>query len=53
MESVFACSIDELPTSFTMALLHLCFFFVWFGLVTTEILESLSPKIESGDSIHA
>ena len=40
--SVFACFVECLPTSFTVALLHL--WFCWFGLVRNEILQSLDPK---------
>ena len=34
--------IEELPTSFSVALLHL--WFCWFGLVRDEILQPLNPK---------
>ena len=42
LELVFACLIEDLPTGFPVALLHL--WFCWFGLVTNEILQSLNPK---------
>ena len=42
LESVFACLVEELPTSFTVALLHL--WFCWLGLEWNEKLQSLKPK---------
>ena len=42
LESVFACLVEDLPTSFPVALLHL--WFCWFGLVRNEILQSLNLK---------
>ena len=42
LKFVVACLNEELPTGFTVALLHL--WFCWFGLVRNEILQSLNPK---------
>ena len=42
LEFVHACFVDDLPTSFPVALLHL--WFCWFGSVKNEILQSLNPK---------
>ena len=39
LEFVCACFVEDLPTSFTVALLHL--WCCWFGLVRNEILQSL------------
>ena len=41
-ESVFACLIEDLPTSFTVALLHL--WLCWFVLGRNEILQSLNKS---------
>ena len=43
-----ACLIEELPTGFTVALLHL--WFCWFGLVKNEILQSQHLKDRERES---
>ena len=48
LESVSACLVECLPTSFTVALLHL--WFCWFGLVRNEILQSLNLKDRERES---
>ena len=45
LESVFACLVECLPTSFPVALLHL--WFCWFGLMRNEILQSPNPTQRS------
>ena len=50
LELVFACVIEELPTSFSLTLLHL--WFCWFGSVKNENFNHKMPKIESGNAIH-
>ena len=42
LEFLCACFVDDLPTSFPVALLHL--WFCWFGLVKNEILQTPNPK---------
>ena len=51
LESVFACLVEELPTCFTVALLHLRF--CWFGLVKNVILQSQNPKDQARESLFA
>ena len=51
LKLVFACLTEELPAGFFRGSLTSLFF--WFGLVRNEILQSLIPKIESGNPIHA
>ena len=51
LEFVLACLTEELATGFPVALLHI--WFCWFGLVSNEILQSLTPKDQARESIHA
>ena len=48
LEFVFTCLTEELPTGFSVALLHL--WFCWFGLVRNEILQSQIPKDRERES---
>ena len=48
LESVFACLVDCLPTSFPVGLLHLWFY--WFGSVKNEIRQLLNPRDREQDS---
>ena len=48
LELAFACLTEELPTGFSVALLHL--WFCWLGSVRNEILQSLNPKDRERES---
>ena len=47
-EFVSACAIEEMPTGFPVAFLHL--WFCWFVSVRSEILKSLNPKDRERES---
>ena len=48
LEFVVACLTEELPTGFSVALLHL--WFCWFGLLRNELLQPLTTKDRERES---